>query len=254
MDRGLYAAASAGLYQFRKLEVVNNNLANINTPGFKAQLLTSQAQSFDQTLASVVAKDDPYAKPDHDRVAGLVGSKTVTDFSSGPIKNTGNPLDVALRNPKQFFVINTPQGMQYTRAGNFTLNASGEIVTQDGCAVQGDGGSLTANGPGVAIAADGNVLVNHQKVGRLSIVSFDDPSTLERVGDNRFRAAEGSPAPAEVEGELEPESLEMANVSAISSMVELLTTQRAFQAYAKTSDTIDQMNQAAINQVGKRTG
>ena len=105
MDRGIYTSASAGLYQLRKLEVVNNNLANINTVGFKKQILTGETQSFDQTLASAVAKDDPYAKGDHDRTPGVVNSRTVTDFTVGAIKNTGNPLDVALRNPNDFFVI-----------------------------------------------------------------------------------------------------------------------------------------------------
>ncbi len=250
MDRGIYASASGGLYQLRRLEIVNNNLANINTPGFKRQLLTGQEESFDETLASMTVKNDPYAQGDHERTPAVVNIQAVTDFSQGPIKSTGNSLDVALRNPKDFFAINTPAGTLYTRAGDFTLNSEGEVVTQDGMTVLGDGGSIATTGPGVSIAADGSVMSNGVSNGRLSVVRFDDPSSLERVGANRFKLSNG-PAPTEVDPELEPQALEMANVSAVSSMVEMITTNRAFQAYTKTTETIDQMNQMAINQIGR---
>ena len=251
MDRGLYTAASAGLYQLRRLEVVNNNLANINTPGFKKQLLTGEAQSFDQTLASAVAKNDPFAKGDHDRVPAVINVQSVTDFSQGPIKATGNMLDVALRNAKDFFVVNTPEGQTYTRAGDFTLNVEGELVTQDGMQVLGDGGPIVVNGIGARINADGSVTANGQTVGRLGVVRIEDTTKLERIGSTRFRLAKGSEAPAEVDAQLEPQALEMANVTAVSSMVELINTQRAFQAYTKTADTVDQLNQMAINQIGR---
>lgn len=251
MDRGIYAATSAGLFQMRKLEVVNNNLANVNTPGFKRQLLTSQEQSFDQTLAQQVVRSDPFAAGDHERTPAVVNMNTVTDFTPGPIKNTSNPLDVALRKPGDFFVISTPDGEQYTRAGNFTLNDAGEIITQDGFAVLGGGAPISALGPGVSVNTDGSVMAGGQQVGAFSVMRFEDPSVLERVGANRFRLPSGSPAPTEVEPEVEPMALEMSNVSAISSMVDLIITQRAFQAYTKSAETIDTMNQTAIMQVGR---
>jgi len=249
MDSGMYAAASAGLLQFRKLDVVNNNLANANTAGFKKQLVIGEVQSFDRTLARLVEQKDPYARGDHARTAGTVNIQTVTDFSPGSIQHTGNTLDVALQNANDFFVINTPEGNQYTRAGNFTLNSESQLVTVDGYTVAGEGAEITTNGPGASIAPDGSVRVNGQEVGRLAVVRFEDPMQLQRVGSARFALPEGAAAPQTIAADLIPQSLEMSNVSAISSIVDLITANRAFGMYTKSAQTIDQMNDTAISKV-----
>lgn len=251
MERGTYIAASGGLVQLRRLDVVNNNLANVNTPGFKRQILVGDLQQFEDTLASVVAQNDPYAKGDHDRTPGTVNLRTQTDFTPGPIKNTENPLDVALRNPKDFFVVNSPEGPLYTRAGNFTLTPEGELVTVDGFAVQGDGGAITANGPGANITPNGTVLANGLQVGKLQVVRFDDPQVLEPVGATRFRLKAGGVGPQQVEPALAEQSLEMANVSAITSMIDLIIANRGFEMYTKSAQAIDNMNQTAISQIGR---
>ncbi len=251
MERGSYVAASGGLLQFKKLDIVNNNLANVNTPGFKRQVLTSSTRSFDQTLASELVEDDPFAKGDFERTPEAVSTKTYTDFSPGPIRETGNPLDVALSNPNDFFVVAAPDGLQYTRAGSFSINGEGSIVTQDGFEVQGDGGALSANGGTVSISGSGAVMVDGQEIGRLQVVRFSDPTILERVGSSRFKIPQGAAAGESVPAELLTESLEMSNVSAISSMIELISTNRAFEMYEKTARTIDEVNTTAIQQVGR---
>lgn len=254
MERGTYVSASGGLVQLRKLDIVNNNLANVNTPGFKKAMLVGSMQTFDQTLASLVVKSDPYAKGDHDRTPGAVDLQTVTDFTPGPIKNTGNVLDVALRNAKDFFVINTPQGQRYTRAGNFTLNETGEISTADGFPVSGDGGPIAVSGSPLTIAPNGTVTVNGAAVGRLQVVRFEEPSGLIREGGARFALGQGQAAPTPVEPEVEVGALEMSNVSAISSMIDLISASKGFEMYTKTAQAIDTMNQTAISQVGRRQG
>lgn len=252
MDRGTYAAASGGLLQFRKLEIANNNIANASTPGFKRQMLVGKVQSFDATLAKALERKDPYARGDHERTPGAVHAQTVTDFSPGAIRYTGNALDVALRDSRDFFVIETPQGPQYTRAGNFTLSAEGQLVTMDGMPVQGDGGPITIDGGRASITSSGQVYADGDLVGTLQVVRFEDPKGLQRVGHTRFRLREDAEAPVPVAASLEPSSLEMSNVSAISSMIDLITANRAFEMYSKSSNTIDQMNQAAVSQVGRR--
>lgn len=251
MDRGTYVATSAGMLQFRKLDIVNNNLANINTPGFKRQLIVGDQQTFDQTLASQVAKNDPYAEGDHNRMPATVNIRSVTDYSQGAIKNTGNNLDVALRNAKDFFVVNTPNGPQYTRAGNFSLNQEGSLITMDGAEVAGDGGGISAEGPTVKIAADGSVIAGGVRVGKVQVVRVEDPNTLDRMGSSRFSLKRGAAAPEIVEPDLATQSLEMSNVSAISSVIDLISTNRAFEMYSKSMQAIDQMNNMAITQVGK---
>lgn len=253
MERGSYVAASAGLYQFRRLEVVNNNLANLNTPGFKREVLMGDEQTFDQTLASSIASQDPYAKGDHERAPGIVNIRAVTDFAKGPIKNTGNSLDVALREANQFFVINTPEGQQYTRAGNFTLNGEAELVTVDGYTVNGDGGPINGDGVGVAITPDGSLRAGGQELGRIQVVRIENPDSLIRSGNARFSLAPGQPAPVPEETvEVIPQALEMSNVTAISSVIEMITASKAFDLYSKSAQSIDQMNQTAIGQIGRQ--
>ena len=251
MDRGTYISASAGLFNLRKVEIVNNNLANVNTPGFKRQILTGDEQTFDQTLAKAFKNEDPFAKADQDRTPGVVNIKTETDFSQGPMLETGRDLDVALSNPKDFFVVNTPEGPVYTRAGNFSLDAEGNMTTVDGFPVSGDGGPISVTAPGVSITPNGAVRAQGLEFGKLKVVRFEDTSGLERIGASRFKVADGGPAPVDVEPQVLPKSLEMANVSAITSMVDLIIASRGFQAYTRTSETIDQLNQTAINQIGR---
>jgi flagellar basal-body rod protein FlgF len=253
MDKGTYAAASAGLLQMRKLEVVNNNLANVNTPGFKRQLLVGKLQSFDETLAKQVEAQDPFARADHERMPGTVHIRSVTDFTPGSVKDTSNPLDVALRHPKDFFVVTTPDGERYTRAGNFTLNAEAELVTQDGFPIVGDGGAIVANGTGVNIESDGTVRASGTIVGKVKVVRIEKTEALEHVEGTRFKLARGGAAPTDVEAELVPQSLEMANVNAVGSMVDLITTNRAFDLYTRSAMSIDQLNQTAISQIGRRS-
>jgi flagellar basal-body rod protein FlgF len=257
MDIGTYVATSSGVLQMRKLEVQNHNLANINTVGFKGQFVVAEPQQFDKTLASVIDENDPFAKPDQTRLPNVVGIKTQIDFSQGPIQFTGNPLDAALRSPKDFFVINTPQGERYTRAGNFTLSPTGDVVTVDGYQVMGEGGAISAQAPGVSIFPDGsikagaNVGAQPNIVGRLRVVRFEDTSGLEATEGARFKL-KGNARPVQVDPRLEPQSLEMSNVSAINGMVDLIATNRAFEAYTKAAQTLDTMNQASVTQLGRR--
>lgn len=257
MDIGTYVATSSGMLQMKKLEVQNNNLANINTVGFKGQFVVAEPQSFDNTLASTIDEKDPYARADQKRFQNVADVKTQIDFSQGAIQNTGNPLDAALRSPKDFFVINTPQGERYTRAGNFTLDTTGQLVTVDGYQVMGEGGAISAQAPGVSIFPDGsvragaNVGPQPNVVGRLRVVRFEDTSGLEATEGARFKIKSG-PKPVQVDPRVEPQALEMSNVSAITGMVDLITTNRAFEAYTKAAQTLDSMNQAAVSQLGRR--
>jgi len=253
MDLGWYASVSAGVYNMQKLEVQNNNLANINTVGFKRQIMTADQEQFSQTLASAVTSGDSLTQADQQQVPLVTGVRAVTDFSPGAISKTGNPLDCALKNAKDFFVVNTPNGTVYTRAGNFTLNGAAELVTQDGFQVQGDGGTVQITGPGASITSDGSIRVQGQTIGRLQVVRVQDTNTLEHIEGTRFKVKTGAPQPVQVDPTVEPSALEMSNVSAITGMVDLITTNRAFEAYTKAAATIDGLNTLAITQVGRRS-
>lgn len=245
MDRGLYAATSGGLQSSRRLDIVANNLANVNTPGFKAQRIRSRQQSFEDTLASALpqAQDN---RGDFERVPGVVGEGTFTDFTPGPVENTGNPLNAALVDPSHFFVVITPQGEQYTRAGNFTLNAENELVTPDGMRVSGGGGPI-AIPPGVAprILDNGTIVAGGQVAGQLQVVKVNDLQQLERTEGTRFNLKGGGTQTLDTPSVI-PESVEMANVSTVDAMIDMINAQKGFEAYTKTAKTFDEMNERSI--------
>jgi flagellar basal-body rod protein FlgF len=256
MDIGTYVSTSSGILQLKKLEVQNNNLANINTVGFKGQYVVAESQSFDKTLASTLDERDPFLRADQERMKNVVGVKTQIDFSQGPIQKTGNPLDAALRGANEFFVVKTPQGDMFTRAGNFTLSSNGTLVTADGFEVQGDGGPIVTGQPGAIIFPDGSLRAGPALpgaaniVGRLKVVKIDDTSKLQAAEGARFKGV--GVRPVQVDPRVEPQALEMSNVSAVTGMVDLITTNRAFEAYTKAAQSLDALNQIAISQIGRK--
>lgn len=221
------------------------NLANVNTVGFKAQKLHARQQDFGDTLASKLNSTSDRARGDHDRTPGVVHVQTTTDFSQGPLSFTGNNLDVALQNPKDFFVVQTPNGPQYTRAGNFQLDAEGQIVTSDGMPVMGEGGPIVVVGGQPLITPSGSVMVNGQTLGVLRRVSFAEPQLLTREAGTRFSAPRGV-SPQASENPVVPGSLEMSNVGTVQSMVEMINAHKSFESYAKTVQTISELNEVNL--------
>ena len=124
-------------------------------------------------------------------------------------------------------------------------------MTPDGFQVSGDGGAINVNGPGARIGPDGGVVVNGSTVAKLQVVRFEDPQVLNHIGGNRFALQQGKPQPTQVDPDLVPQALEMSNVSAISSVIDLINANRAFDMYTKSARTIDDLNQSAIGQVGR---
>ena len=246
MDRGLYSATAAGLVADRQVQVVSNNLANVNTVGFKGQRLTTKQQEFSDTLASTIAGVPARAQSDQEQTPGIVDTTTVTDFTPGSINFTGNALNVALRDANTFFVVQTPQGEAYTRAGNFSLNAERQLVTADGLPLTGDGGVIALPPGKISLNSTGTVTVDGSNIARLRIVSFEDPKSLERTEGVRFKAAAGAQPRIAENAEVVPESLEMPNVDTVTSMVDLITASKAFEAYTKSVRTIDEMNDRII--------
>lgn len=242
MDRGLYSAASGGLLSSTRLDIVANNLANVTTVGYKAQRLSSRQQTFADTLASQLP-ETATAKGDFDRTPGVIVDGTTTDFSPGPVEFTGNPLHVALTAPNQFFVVNTPQGTMYTRAGNFTRNADGNLTLPDGSLVSGDGGPITLPPGDASISGNGTITVNGLIVGRLQVVEIENTSQLTRHEGVRFTLNGG--AASAVPANVVPNSLEQANVGTLGAMVDLINANKAFEAYTKSAKSIDDMNDRA---------
>ncbi len=176
-----------------------------------------------------------------------------TDFSEGIVKETGNPLDFALEGDG-FFVVQTPQGPRYTRAGNFTLDAQRQLVTQDGYPVLGDGAPIVLNdttGKGIWLSRDGNFMVDDTQVAHLDVVKFKNPQALERMGNNLYSSTNASGQAAPANTGVEQGYLEGSNVNPVEEMINLLDIYRAYEAQQKTLKAADQLDGHAANDVGK---
>jgi flagellar basal-body rod protein FlgG len=220
-----------GLRQERKLDTVSNNLANVDTNGYKKDVV-----SFDRKFTAQLNKD----------------------FSQGDLVQTGNPFDVALAGDG-FFKIDTPDGIQYTRDGNFSLDSEGVLVNMNGHPVMGQGGAIaidladTAAEEGADINEIGEIRVGGDLVGVLDIVSFEDKDKLEKIGQNLL-AYDGDPADEIVveqpELKVKQRVVEGSNVQVVEEMVKMIDYHRMFETFTKSMLTFDEVDEKAILDVG----
>jgi flagellar basal-body rod protein FlgF len=228
MIRGLYAAATALDAATLKQDVVSENLAHVNTPGFRAQ--GTVFETFDRALDRAFAP-----------VGDIVGTRIVegyTDFRPGGLQQTGHPYDLAITSDA-FFAVTTPSGPAYTRNGTFRITPDGQLLTHDGYAVQGRDGPvrLPPGAARVSISPNGTITADGTESGRIRLVRFDAPQRLTRAGPTLFRAPdEAGLRPAET-GILQG-ARESSNVSAPQSMIDLIVQNRYFDASQRALRTI----------------
>ncbi len=221
-----YSALEA---RMKIIDVIANNLANANTNGFK--------------------RDFGHILQEETRVE----AGTKVDFSTGDLVSTGNELDAAI-NGQGFFAIQTPNGVRYTRNGSFSLNAGGELVTQDGMPVLNSSGSPINAGHGkVAIQDGGSVTVDGNETAKLKIVNFKEPQKLQKEGLSRMIWTGAPDAVQDVpDPRLKSGALERSNVNAIDEMVHLMSAYREFEAVQKTLRTLmSDMNSKLVQELGK---
>ena len=233
MLSGLYSAATAMEGAATQHEVVAHNLANSHVPGFRRAVVVSQ--TFESALSEAQQNGILH------EAWGVADPVVVTDFTSGPLQQTGSPLDFAI-DGDGFFVVEGPSGPFYTRNGAFQVNADGELVTSEGLPVQGEGGPLTIP-PGVAVSEvsvskDGTLGAPGNPIGRLQIVRFEDPSQLTPSGASLFEAGLLAPEPSEA-GVLQGVR-EQSNVSAMEELINMIVGLRQFEAAQRALKTIDE--------------
>lgn len=219
-----------GLRQERKLEAVANHLANASTVGFKKDVV-----SFDKEFKARLTRD----------------------YSQGDLVRTNNPLDYALET-EGFFKVETPDGIRYTRNGNFSVNNEGLLVDKSGNPVMGQGGAIIIDtnevNETVEINKIGQIEINNVVVDTLDIVTFADRNKLEKEGNNLFAYtgdAGDEILPDVVQGQVG--TLEQSNVRVVDEMVRMIDYQRMFETYTKSMKTFDEVDAKAINDVGQVT-
>ena len=244
MNSGMYAAVSGSLAAMRRLDVISNNLANINTPGYKKDKM-----SFEGLLAGTA---NPPAVPQGTTADPILQKENIyIDYGSGPTSQSGNPLDLAL-DGDGFFAVTTPEGTAYTRQGNFRMSADGTLVTVDGYPVQGAGGSaIRIQGNRIEIDAKGGITVDGTQSAAISVLDFEKPYTLTKVGNALFVPADLQTAPQAGTAQIQQGHLEGSNVESISEMVQLIETNRYFEACSKVIKGFDDMAAKAANDLGR---
>ncbi|NMC61847.1 MAG: flagellar basal-body rod protein FlgG [SAR324 cluster bacterium] len=259
MIRSLYSAATGMTAQELNVDTIANNLANVNTIGFKKTRAEFQDLVYQYLVEPGAPTSQTTKNPSGIQVGlGVKPAATQRIFSQGDLQSTSNTLDVAIEGDG-FFEITKPDGtIAYTRAGSFQLNENGDLVTSDGYTVS-PGIPIPAETLAISIAQDGKISVRtpgnttSQEVGQLTAVRFANNAGLRAVGHNLYEETESSGAPVSGQfsengfGRLTQGFLESSNVSVVEQVVNMITAQRAYEANSKSIQTADDMLSRAIN-------
>lgn len=257
MQSSVYSALFGALTNEHRLNNISNNLANINTTGYKRDTLafkdTFVKFAHDQIMEPVANVRSEKLFPDPKLMARPRIALAQTDFTPGAVKLTGGPLDVAIHG-EGFFKVQTPDGDYLTRNGKFRQSADGTLVTDRGYPVLGDGGPITLpRNANVIVGKRGELYANNVQVGQLQLVTFEDLRGLEKLGQNMFRVRDGSDIveqPA-AQAELQQGALESANVEVVSEMVNMIEAHRQFEAYTKIMKTSSELDKNSTQRLGK---
>ena len=253
MMNALWVSKTGLSAQDTQLATISNNLANVSTVGFKRDRVT-----FEDLLYQIRRQPGAQSSEDNQLPSGLqIGTgvrivSTQKEFTEGSLQVTGNALDVAI-NGRGFFEVLQPDGTTaYTRNGQFHLSRDGEIVNADGLVIQ-PSITIPEGAQSLTIGKDGTVSVvlpgepEAQQIGSLTLTDFINPAGLEAIGGNLFleTTASGSPtngtAGLDGLGSIEQGNLENSNVEVVEELVNMITTQRAYEMNAKVISTSDQM-------------
>ena len=229
--------------QTAALDVAAGNIANANTPGFRADRAL-----FRQTLAQANNRAIPTQS-----LRYSVARTVEPDSRQGQMVQTGRGLDVALRDKDSLFVVSTPEGERYTRAGSFQLTSDGRLTTAGGATVLGAGRSPVTVPEGardVSISPTGELIIDGAESGtKLMCVSFAKPNTLEKQGSVLLRATQAAGRPTEKDPDLATGSIELSNSSAIEGMSTLVTATREFEMLSRVVEAFSTIERRAATDI-----
>ncbi len=272
MQTGYYQAAAGMVTQFNRLDLIANNLANVNTAGYKqddvviGDFMRLYKESRDELPNQNQTKEAAqFLNRTMARVPHIV--ERYTNFRAGNLEKTDNTLDVAFSRENLFFLVKTPQGLRLTRDGSFTTNEEGKLVTKQGYEVLpsnyfSTGATIDFDGTEEAITIDKNGIISTNLPGtaqltpmsQLFVFQPDNPKFLKKVGDNLYvYEHEAEYKPLEESSAVRQGFIEKSNVNAVKMMTQLIETNRLVGMYQKAMDTqMNEMNRDAIDKISKR--
>lgn len=248
MIKGMYAAASAMVVGLARQSALSHNVANLDTPGFK-QILTTM----DEFTQVPVISNLPNAA--QMSIIGQMGlgvelADEVTDYVEGALRQTGQPLDLAIHG-EGFFHIETPNGERYTRDGRLTLNADNQLTTIDGYFVlDTDGNTIELSQGDLSVSANGTIAVNGDTVTQIGLVAFENPGEeLTRDLPGTFAASVAGTT--EEVGTIQQGYLETSNVNVAQLVTQMISVARAYDAAQKMVQVQDQLLGRSISTLGR---
>ncbi len=268
MSKGIFTAVSGAMAQSAKLDTIANNLANVNTPGFKRdqQVFKEYLTAYEKEPATITVPRVPASiESFYDAQGGdksyVDVAGTYTNFEQGSLRVTGNKFDLAIEGDGLFEVA-TPQGIRYTRAGDFTVNNEGTLVTKQGFPVLKDGGEgapaegrmikFDLNQSDVSISPEGLIKSGNQDLGRLALTKFGNKDVLRKVGSNMYMLKENlEPQREPANAKISQGMLEGSNVNIVREMTDMIQATRVFESTQKAISAYDQMNGKAVNEIPK---
>jgi flagellar basal-body rod protein FlgF len=280
MVRGIYTGASGMIAEMRRIDVISNNLANVDTPSYKKDI--SIMKAFPEMLIRRINDDGvrvlPIGSYDLMPVIGKMGTgvevnEVYTRHIQGAFKQTENEFDLALEG-EGFFCVETEEGERYTRNGSFLIDRDGFLVTKDGYRILGENGPIQIKKNNFIVDEDGNIFENREfmedplrlvsmeenewnetvLVDRLKIVNFPKLRYVKKIGESLYRETEYSERPFIVENErpkVRQGFLEASNVNPVTEMVNLIEVHRTYEANQRMIQSHDTMLAKAVNEVGK---
>lgn len=246
MENALLIGLSRQMVLRRQMDVLANNMANVNTAGYKRDKVI-----FEEHLMPVARISD--AKGSDARLSFVLDPSVYRNFEEGGLQQTGNDLDVAISGDA-WFVVQTPEGERYTRNGQLKLNADGELIGASGDPVLGEGGTITF-GPdesGIEIASDGTISTNLGQRGKLRLVSFENNNVLKKQGAMLFET-DVAPQPAE-NASVAQGMIEKSNVQPVLELTRILETVRAYEGVSKALEQTAKLRSDAIGRLGGAEG
>ena len=250
MIRGMYMAAMGMLNDMYKLDKISNDLANVDTAGYK-----KDRAAFRTYMEGLMTADvyDPIRGRKLLPIGKLEGAVVLDEvrpvMTEGVLEKTGNPLDLAITG-KGFFRVEKNGETLYTRAGNFKLDNNGYMMTSDGGYLLDENGEKIKIDGDLEIQEDGTIYVNGKKMTKISLYGFDHPEKLEKVGYTYFKETKESGEPKKVRVGLKEGYVERSNVNALREMVGMIKALRHFEISQRVVTTSDELLGKLMNNVG----
>jgi flagellar basal-body rod protein FlgG len=253
MVRGLYSAYTGMVAQQQKMDIVSNNLANVDTTGFKKD--GAIFKSFKDAYTFKI--NDPETS-----MANKIGTlnqgvnldRIYTDHTQGSLKQTDDPLNIAIDEQGMIVVGKKDKDgnviEHYTRDGSLAISSTGDLITKDGYNVLGNNGPIKLDNNHITIDRKGNIYSDNKFIDKIKLVNIDNKDTLRKVGNNIYSSTEDTTT-KEFTGKIEQGFLEASNVNSVEEMIEMINVMRAYESNQKIITTYDSILEKSVNSIGR---